>query len=165
MVAEDRSNHWKALSMFAKAKRPSELRSCSRLFRASCGITRDMNDELLFTMLVFGFRLFVPSFPTGGDNSMLPSPKTGLFPYVLARDACAGSPSLPVSSDLRGSFSLSLMLWVAKNDLAVDDVVTLCNGWAALRGLAVTRESLTPAVGGAGVVARGFGLVVGASEG
>lgn len=52
-----------------------------------------------------------------------------------------------------------------KNDLAVADVVTLYNGWVALRGLAVTRESFTPAVGGAGVVAKGFGLVVGASEG
>ena len=110
VVAEDRSNHWKALLMFANAKRPSELCSCNLLFRASCGITRDMNDELLFTMLVFGFLLFVPSFPTAGDNSILPSPNTGLFPYALARDACAGSPSLPVSSDLRGSFSLSLML-------------------------------------------------------
>ena len=29
----------------------------------------------------------------------------------------------------------------------------------------MTSESLTPAVGGAGVVARGFGLLVGASEG
>ncbi len=27
------------------------------------------------------------------------------------------------------------------------------------------KESLTPAVGGAGVVARGFGLVMGVSEG
>lgn len=116
-------------------------------------------------MLVFGFLLFIPSFPTAGDNSILPSPNTGLFPYALARDACAGSPSLPVSSDLRGSFSLSLMLEVPKNDLAVDDVVTLYNGWVALRVLAVTSESLTPAVGGAGVVARGFALVVGASEG
>lgn len=110
LVVEDRSNHSKALLTFANAKGPSELRSCSLLFRASCGITLDMNDELLFTMFVFGFRLFEPSFPTGGDNIILPSPNTGLFPYALARDARAGSPSLPVSSDLRGSFSLSLTL-------------------------------------------------------
>lgn len=110
VVAEDRSNHWNALLMFAKAKRPSELRSCNLLFRASCGMTRDMNDELLFTMLVFGFRLFVPSFPIAGDNIILPSPNTGLFPYVPARDDGAGRPSLPVSSDLRGSFSLSRTL-------------------------------------------------------
>lgn len=110
LVAEDKSNHSKALLTFANAKRPSELRSCNLLCKFSCGMTRDMNDELLFTMLVFGFRLFVLSFPTGGDNDTLPSPNTGLFPYVLVRNAGAGTPSLPVSSDLRGSFSLSLML-------------------------------------------------------
>lgn len=87
LVAEDKSNHSKALSTFANAKRPSELRSCNLLFKLSCGMTRDMNDELLFTMLVFGFRFFVLSFPTGGDNNILPSPNTGLFPCVLVRDA------------------------------------------------------------------------------
>lgn len=52
---------------------------------ASCGITREMKEELLLTMFVFGFLRFTPSFPTAGVNKALSSPKTGVLPAVFAK--------------------------------------------------------------------------------
>lgn len=43
--------------------------------------------------------------------------------------------------------------------------LSLYSWGGTLRGLTMDRESFTPAVGGAGVVARGFGLSAGISEG
>ena len=44
-------------------------------------------------------------------------------------------------------------------------VAGLRNVGGFLRGSRLTRESLTPEVGGCGTVARGFGFTIGASEG
>lgn len=82
LVSDDRSSHWTALLMFAKAKMPSGLRSVKRRWRASCGITLETKEELLFTMLFFGFRFLdesLLSLPfTIGASAGFPSPKVGV---------------------------------------------------------------------------------------
>lgn len=50
-----------------------------RLLIESCGMTLEMKVELLFTMLVFGFLRFSPSFPLAELRSELCSPKAGAF--------------------------------------------------------------------------------------
>jgi len=45
------------------------------------------------------------------------------------------------------------------------DVLSLYSCGADFRGLRAASDNLTPAVAGAGVVANGFVLVIGASEG
>ena len=104
---------------------PPELCSCKRLFSESCGITLDINCELLFTRFVFGFFLFTPSFPAAGVKRMLSSPNTGVRPGVLLDGSCEVATLLFVSSELLDSFSLSLILYVPKFDLVLEDVLTL----------------------------------------
>lgn len=94
--------------MLANANSPSGLCSCIRFVIASCGMTREIQEELLLTMFVFGFFRFTPSLLRVGLKRVLSSPKTGVFPAAFA--SCAASPSLLVSCELRDSFSLSLML-------------------------------------------------------
>lgn len=76
-VGDDRSSHWKARLMLAKANSPFPGRSCSRLLRASWLITLEIKDELLLDMLFFGFRRFPASFCGGGVRRVLPSPNAG----------------------------------------------------------------------------------------
>lgn len=149
--------------MFAKTKSPSVVCSCIRFVMASCGMTLDMKDELLLTMLVLGFLRFALSLPIAGVSKALSSPKTG----VLAADALVGwaaRPSLLVSCELLDSFSLSFMMDVARLDLVLPEVAMLYMG-GGLRGFIHERESLRPVVGGRGAVAKGFGLAVWCSEG
>ena len=80
-VVELRSNHWKALLIFAKQNRPSGLRSCNLLLTASWGITRETNDELLLMILFFGFLLFRPSLPPIDDSKVLEDPNAGALPF------------------------------------------------------------------------------------
>ena len=74
---DDRSSHWKARLMLAKANRPSRARSWSRLLNASWLMTREIKDELLFVMLFFGLRRLFASFWATGRRSALPSPNAG----------------------------------------------------------------------------------------
>lgn len=133
-----------------------------RFVIASCGITRETNDELLLTMFVLGFLRFTPSLPSAGVNKALSSPKTGVLPATFAK--CAVIPSLLVSCELLDSLSLSLMLYVARFDLVLPKFAILyrCGG---LRGLIRESESLTPVEGRMGAVDKGFGFVEGCSDG
>lgn len=108
IAEEDRSNHWKALWILRNRKRASGSWSWIRLLIESCGMTLEMNVELLFTILVFGFLRFSPSFPLMELRRELCSPKAGAFSD--SGENCWGAPSLLVSWDVRVSFSLSLML-------------------------------------------------------
>lgn len=74
---DPRSSHWNARLMFANAKRPSGFRSRSLFVDDSCVMTRETNEELLLTMLFFGFRLFGPSFTGRAASAGLPSPNAG----------------------------------------------------------------------------------------
>lgn len=76
-IGDERSSHWKPLLMFTKAKSPSAGRSCNRLVRLSWRMTREINDELLFVMLFFGFRFFPASFGFVCVSSVFPSPNAG----------------------------------------------------------------------------------------
>ena len=96
--------------MFAKAKRPSGLRSCKRFAMASCGITLDTYDELLLIMLFFGFFLFKASFPVIGAKRVFSAPKAGALLYVPLEDGGNWASSPAVSWDSLDSFSLSLIL-------------------------------------------------------
>ena len=77
---DERSSHWKARLIFAKAKRPSELLSCSLLLRVSCGMTLEMKEELLLRILLFGFRRFKESLVEGLISDALLSPNAGVRP-------------------------------------------------------------------------------------
>lgn len=161
-LLDDKSSHWNARLMLANAKSPSGLCSCMRFAIASCGITLETKEELLFTMLVLGFLRFTPSLPSAGVNKALSSPKTGVFPAALAK--CAAIPSLLVSCELLDSFSLSLMLYVARFDLVLPRFAILYR-WGGLRGLMREREILTPVEGRTGAVDKGFGFVGVCSDG
>lgn len=144
--------------MFANAKTPSGLCSVSRFWRPSCGITLDTNDELLLTMLFFGFRLLdgsLLSLPTMGAIAGLPSPKVCADVAVpLLRRA---EPfSLWTSSCILGGTADFVLAAVAIRN-------RVCGG--GLRGAKVVSDSLVPAVGGPIVVASGLTLGVGLSEG
>lgn len=149
--------------MLAKTKSPSVVCSCIRFVMASCGMTLDMKEELLLMMLVLGFLRFALSLPIAGVNRALSSPKTGVF-TAEALTRWAVRPSLLVSCELLDSFSLSLMVEVARLDLVLPEVAMLYKG-GGFRGFIHERESLTPVVGGRGAVARGFGFAVWCSEG
>ena len=57
------------------------------------------------------------------------------------------------------------MLYVTRFDRVLPKALSLYSLGCALRGLTIKSDSLTPAVGGTGVVASGLGLAMGASEG
>ena len=56
-----------------------------RLVIASCGITLDMKEELLLTMLVFGFLRFTASLPRAGVDKAWSSLRMGVFPAAFAK--------------------------------------------------------------------------------
>lgn len=124
-----------------------------------------MNEELLFTILFFGFRRFRLSLWFAAINRGFPSPKAGILLCAFPFMECCRSTSLPLSPEVRVSFSLSLMLYVFQFDRMLVEVLSLYNCGTDFRGLRAANDSLTPAVAGAGVVANGFVLVIGASEG
>lgn len=96
---------------------------------------------------------------------MLSSPNTGVRPTVLLAGSGVVATLLFVSFELLDSFSLSLILYVPKFDLVLDDVLTLWSCGDDFRGVVMQIVSLMPAFGGVGVVARGLGLTMGASWG
>ena len=104
----ERSSHWIARLMLAKMNRASGFGSCNLLLKASWGITLEINDELLFIRLVFGFRRFKPSFPFAGLNIEVPSVESAGFSESSSA-TCGRIPLLPVSWEKLDSFSLSLM--------------------------------------------------------
>jgi len=126
-----------------------------------------MKDELLFAMLFLGFLLFPASLPA--DSIELPSPNAGAEPIdrvALALPVADVPPLLPgTSKELRPSFGCSCMLeWTSDRELLF--VSILYNGGGGLaRELRDSKETLVPEVAGCGVVARGFGLIIGASDG
>lgn len=153
--------------MLAKAKRPPESRSANRLARLSWGMTLDTKDELLLTMLFFGFLFFVVSFPKEGVRAALPSPNAGTFDdrVLFDNDFAGALVSLLASKDCRTSFSVTLIPSVFHLNAPFFrwEVLSICG--ADRMGEIVMSESLTPAVGGSATVANGFGLTGGASEG
>ena len=126
-------------------------------------MTRDINCELLFIKLVFGFFLLTPSFPAIGVKRILSSPKTGVRPEAFIDGSCRVASLRLVSFELLDSFSLSLILYVPKFDLVLVDVLARYNCCGGFRGYVTQVVSLILAFGGAGVVASGLGLTTGAS--
>ena len=124
-------------------------------------MTLEMNCELLLNRFVFGFFLLA-SFPVSGVSKALSSPKTGVLPDVVLGGSWGGMPSLLVSWELLDSFSCSLMLYVPKFERVLTDVCRY-NCGTDFRGLVIHMDSFMPAFGGAGVVAKGFELTIGAS--
>jgi hypothetical protein len=129
-----------------------------------------MKEELLFAILFLGFRL-LPASLLVADSRELPSPKAGAEP--IDRGALAlpvidvPPPSLlpgTQSAEFRPSFGCScILLW--KPDLVLLFVSTLNKSGAVLFELNESNDILVPAVAGMGVVANGFGLIIGASDG
>lgn len=127
-----------------------------------------MNEELLFVMLFFGFRRFVASLPTWGKSNELPSPNAGVEaleiwdsgPVMLLLRGLPAPPSLLSSADARSSPGCSCI-----GALNLDCALCLKYEGAELRVLRDSNDNFVPAEAGCGVVARGFGLIIGASEG
>jgi len=116
-------------------------------------------------MLFRGFRLFGASFPILDVRAVLPSPKAGTFDdRVLVVDDAAAAVSLFASKERLVSFSVTVIPRGFHFSTLVFVLLSLYGSGARL-GPSVTSESLTPAVGGRAVVARGFRLTGGASDG
>lgn len=132
-------------------------------------MTLDTKEELLLTMLLFGLRLLdgsLESLPLITVNAVLPSPNTGVFRPSSGDEAMPLAPYEPTSLVwLFVSCGDSCMLG-GTCDRVLVRVPNLwscdCEGW---RGARATSESFVPVVGGDTVVARGFGLWMGASDG
>lgn len=81
-MGDVKSSHCNARFTLAKAYNPLGLCSCSRLVRASWGMTLDTKEELLLTMLLLGFRLLsgsLLSFPFKTASAALPDPNAGAW--------------------------------------------------------------------------------------
>lgn len=171
MFGDDISSHWKDRLTFANAKIPSLGRSCSFLTRVSVPIVLEINEELLLVMLFFGFRFFPASFAdTTGVRSALPSPNAGLLDPRVAVvggaslvDVPRPSSLLRAPSSLEKRFSMGCSGMLSPRERFAAEVPWMKRGVCRTSRLA--RESLVPAVAGCGVVARGFGLMAGASDG
>ncbi len=160
--------------MFAKANKPSFERSVIFLENVSLMMTREINEELLLVMLFLGFRRLLGSLVFSGAIDGLPSPKAGVDTPVMdvggpvedgpasLREAPRTEPSLLNFASLEDLPSLGCSAILG--DRVVAGVGVLKAGGGA-RTSSRTRESLVPDVAGCGVVARGFGLMTGASEG
>jgi hypothetical protein len=128
-----------------------------------------MKDELLFAMLFFGFRRFPALFSFPVKTSKFPSPKAGADPsetggFVLPETDVFPSLLGGASADARPSLGCSCILgWTPEFVLLFVAILYKSGGFA--RELRDNSEILVPAVAGCGVVARGFGLIIGASEG
>lgn len=157
--------------MLANANSPSAGRSCSLLPMFSFTIHLEINEELLFAILFFGFALFAAFLVTGANRLELPSPNTGADPIASGPELPfmdVRAPSLlpgATSADVRPSFGCSLILEYLPLDNALRLVSVLYKSGGARRELRDKSEILVPAVAGCGVVARGFGFIIGASEG
>ena len=147
----DRSSHMNARLTFANAKIPSAECSANRFTIDSCGITLETKDELLFTMLFFGFgrsSFFLP-FTATGKSAGLPSPNVALDPASVVEP-------YPLTEEPASLFVSSCMLW--KFDLVLCVVVVRNRLWdcGGFFGAKTTVESFVPAVGGPMVVANGL---------
>ena len=123
-----------------------------------------MNEELLFAMLFFGFRRFEASLPTWGKSDELPSPNAGVDawdngPVILLLRGLPAPPSLLSSADARSSPGCSCIGAFSR------EFALLKYEGAELRVLRDSNDTFVPADAGWGFVARGFGLIIGASEG
>lgn len=127
-------------------------------------MTLETKEELLFTMLFLGFRRFNASFPRLGVKAVLPSPKGGAVVEGMLVEDCSSVVSLSVSVVDFSSFSSTLTPRVFHFKMLFFVLFSLyiCG---LFFGAKVTSESLTPEVGGRAVVARGFGLPTGGSDG
>lgn len=155
--------------MFAKTKRPSLDRSASFLARLSLTMTREMNEELLLVMLFLGFFFLLASLTTAGVKREFPSPKAGAEPRVsdvggsLIEVPRPSSLLMPPSVEYLSLPDSSAMLELLPASVASEKPLKLKVGMA--RDSIVSRDSFVPAVAAWGVVARGFGFTIGASEG
>ena len=140
-------------------------------------MTRETKEELLLMMLFLGFRLFRPSpLLMTGDRAALPSPKALTVEDLLLplTEAAGLLVSLVVSIEVLGSFSGSLTSLTSlllfnprdfhRNRLLVAVVVLYRSGVICF-GFSDTSDNLTPLVGGTTLVAKGLGLMMGASDG
>lgn len=82
LFGDDKSSHWKARLMLAKAKMPSPGLSVILLDRLSLTITREIKDELLLVTLFFGFFRLFTSLVCDGTSNEFPSPNAGVNPRV-----------------------------------------------------------------------------------
>lgn len=130
--------------MLAKANKPSGVCSCSRLLRFSFVMTREMNDELLFDMLFFGFDLLFELLVAGFSSDGFPSPKAGADDFRYFKLPLEDVPpvSLLISTDGRPSFGCSCMAPMRISGMNLEK-----NG-VALRVLRESSETLVPAVAG-----------------
>lgn len=126
-----------------------------------------MKEELVFAILVFGFRLLPTSLLFDPASIVLPSPNAGAEPTdnaSLALPVADVPSSLGASAELLLSFGCSCILdWSA--DAVLLFVSTRNRSGGAARELKESKDTLVPAVAGCGVVARGFGFIIGASDG
>lgn len=162
MLDTDISSHWNARLMLAKAYSPSAGRSCILLLSDSCVITLLMNDELLLVMLFLGFFFLPASLGFCDVSSAVPSPNAGAEPKECCASLELARPSLPLSV---GSLELSSLgfSWMLEWPKLVADIPLYRKGGG--RASRFSNEIVVPAVAGWGVVARGFGFTIGASDG
>lgn len=121
-----------------------------------------MKDELLLVMLFLGFFFFPASLGFCGVNNAVPSPKAGAEPRERGASLELARPSLPlkVGSLEVSSFGCSWMLaWL--KDVAEMPLYMKGGG----RASRFNSDIVVPAVAGWGLVARGLGFMIGASEG
>ena len=138
-------------------------------------MTRETKEELLLTMLFFGFLLLstVLSLEIVCDRATFPSPNAGTEDLVLVIEPFSLAVSertwTPPSTSFTSFSSLTLLLSCLPSVLhrkrLLVVVGALFNGGRTCRGFKVSTDSFTPLVGGLAEVARGFGFVTGVSEG
>lgn len=156
------SSHWNARLMFAKAKTPSDGRSCILLLSPSLTMTLLINEELLFVMLFFGFFRLLASLEFGATSNAVPSPNAGAEPNDKGASLEFALPSLPL---MVGSLELSSCGCSCILDCPRPVAVTPLYWRGDGRASRLINDTLVPAVAGWGFVASGFGLMMGASDG
>jgi hypothetical protein len=142
--------------------------SLSLLDRFSAGDTRDTKDELVLTMLFFGFFFFNASFPSLAlicDSAGLSCPNTGDL-----NGSSISLNGLDVAVVLWTLLALIRSAWLpastdGRDNSLVGVSVRDSFGKAADLGARHAKEILEPAEGGFRVVSRGFWGCVDASEG
>ena len=137
-------------------------------------MTLEINEELLLVTLFLGFRRLLGSLVFSGASNGFPSPKAGTDTAVVEvggaeeegpaslMEAPRAEPSLLNLASLEYLDSLGCSAMVDDKVLAGVKVLKVGGGARVSRR---SRQSLVPQVSGWGVVARGFGLMTGASEG
>lgn len=165
-MSDDRSSQCNARLMLMNANCPSRERSARRFWRASWGITLETKEELLLTMLFFGFRFFaasLASFGATGARAGLPSPNVG---SPVGKEVEPASLLKTEPDSLTGLLGISSLILCGTPENVLLKVVVrkrLDDG-GCIAAMAVNVH-FEPAVGGSLVVARGLLLGGGMSDG